>query len=356
MKSGRFDFAIIIPVLFLIALSLSLILSVNPSLFFPQLLFFLGGFLVFLLLSLVDSASLFRSFASPLYLLLLFFLVSSFFAPEIRGAYRWIDVLGLQFQPSELAKPFFIVCFAQFILFFSPQKFKFFFLNLFLVILPIFLIFKQPDLGNAILYSGTWLVMLLAGGSKPRFISYFLIFILLISPFLWSFLRDYQRLRILSFLSPARYSQTASYHSIQAKISVGSGEVLGRGLGQGTQSHLKFLPEYYTDFIFASLCEELGFLGGFLILCCYFFLLLGILRVGTETKDPFSYLFSIGIFTQLLLQVFINVGMNLGLVPITGITLPLVSYGGSSIVSTLTALGIVSSLRKKSKPEIFVLG
>jgi len=312
--------------------------------------------LIFLLLSFIDLEGFLKGFAIPLYILSILFLGVSFLGPEIRGSHRWIEVLGFRVQPSELVKPILVASFAQMILLFPPKKIKFFFLNLFLIAIPCFLIFKQPDLGNAILYSGTWLVMILAGGLSTVYVFCCLVFGFLVTPVFWHFLKDYQKLRILSFLNPQQYSQTASYHSIQTKISVGSGQLLGKGLGQGTQSHLKFLPEYHTDFIFASLCEELGFLGGLLVLVCYFILLFQILKTASKTKDSFSYLFSIGIFTQLLLQAFINIGMNLGIVPITGITLPLVSYGGSSIISTLITLGMVSSLRKKNKPEILVLG
>lgn len=346
---------IFIPALFLAGLSVILILSTASQLLSSQLLFFLVGFLIFFLLTLVDLESFLKSFSIPLYLLSIIFLGLSFFGPEIRGAHRWIEIFGIRIQPSELIKPLLIASFAQIMTRFPLDKIKNFFLNLFLIIIPVFLIFKQPDLGNALLYLGAWLIMVFASGINSLFVLCSSFFVFLTTPLAWYFLKDYQKLRILSFLNPQKYSQTASYHSIQTKIAVGSGQFLGKGLGQGTQSHLRFLPEFHTDFIFASLCEELGFLGGVLVLICYFVLLLQILKIASNTKDSFSALFSIGIFTQLLLQVFINIGMNLGVVPITGITLPLVSYGGSSIISTLIALGMVSSLKKKSKSEILVL-
>lgn len=351
----NFNLVIFISVCFLGGLSLVLILSTAPWLLSSQLLFFLLGFVLFFLFHVFDTEVL-KSLTFPLYFFSLLFLGLSFFGPAVRGAHRWVEVFGFKVQPSELVKPFLIVFLSRVISSFPPQNISFIIFHLALITIPSFLVFKQPDLGNAILYFGTGIVMMISRGLKPSFIFYLLLFILILSPLFWNFLKDYQKLRILSFLNPTAYSQTASYHSIQAKISVGSGGVWGKGLGRGTQSHLKFLPEYHTDFIFSSLCEELGFLGGVLVLGCYFFLLLQILKVASATKDPFSYLFLTGVFTQLLLQVFINVGMNLGLIPITGITLPLVSYGGSSIVSTLTALGMVSSLKRKGKPKILVLG
>jgi len=354
MKNEKFNLAIIIPILFLSGFSLSIIFSVNPSLFSSQLFFFLIGFLIFFLLTLVDLESFLKSFSIPLYLLSVIFLGLSFFGPEIRGAHRWIEVFGFRIQPSELVKPFLIAFFAQMISLFPPRKMKNFLLNLFLMAIPFLLIFKQPDLGNAILYAGTWLIMLLTSGPN-LFVICYLLFVICLTPFSWHFLKDYQKLRILSFLNPQQYSQTASYHSIQTKIAVGSGQFLGKGLGQGTQSHLRFLPEFHTDFIFASLSEELGFLGSVLILACYFILLFQILKTASKTENSFSHLFAIGIFSQLLLQIFINIGMNLGIVPITGITLPLVSYGGSSIISTLIGLGIISSLKKREKSKILVI-
>lgn len=350
-----FNFLILAPTIFLGGLSLVLILSTASSLFPSQLLFFFLGLAVFFFLHFLDPEVL-KSVAFLLYLLSILFLGLTFLGPEVRGAHRWIEAFGFRVQPSEVVKPFLIASFAQVMSLFPPQKTKNFLLSLSLMITPFFLVFKQPDLGNAILYLGTWLMMIIASGLNPSFILCFLFSVFLGGPVSWHFLKDYQRLRILSFLNPQKYSQTASYHSIQAKISVGSGQFWGKGLGRGTQSHLKFLPEYHTDFIFASLCEELGFLGGILVLGCYFFLLFQILKVASNSQDSFFYLFSIGVFTQLLLQIFINIGMNLGLVPITGITLPLVSYGGSSIVSTFMTLGIVSSLRRKEKPRVLVIG
>ncbi|MBL7159169.1 rod shape-determining protein RodA [Candidatus Microgenomates bacterium] len=351
----NFNWLIFLPILFLAGLSLILILSTASQLFSSQLLFFVVGVGLFFLLSTLDFEGFLKFFAIPLYILSVLFLGLSFLGPEIRGSHRWIIFFGFRIQPSELVKPLFIASFAQIIAIFPPRKPRAFFLNLFLMLIPFILIFKQPDLGSAILYSGTWLVMMLAAGLNPVYIFSSLVFGFLTTPVFWRFLKDYQKLRILSFLNPQQYSQTASYHSIQTKIAVGSGRFLGKGLGHGTQSHLNFLPEFHTDFIFASLCEELGLFGGALVLICYFILLLQILRVAKNNKDLFPVLFSIGVFTQLLLQIFINIGMNLGIVPITGITLPLLSYGGSSIISTLIALGVISSLKKRKRFKMLVI-
>jgi len=356
MKKMRIELGIILPILFLAGFSLTIIFSLNPSLFSSQALFFLLGFLLFFVFSFLDWEDFLKSLTIPLYFLSLLFLGLTFLSLEIRGSHRWFNIFGLNLQPSELIKPFLIANFAQFIALFPAKKGKNFLINLFLIAVPVFLIFKQPDLGNAILYLGTWLMMIFAAPINWLPVACCLLPVACCGPFFWHFLKDYQQLRILSFLNPQSYSQTASYHSLQAKITIGSGQFLGKGLGKGTQSHLKFLPEYHTDFIFASLCEELGFLAGLIILLCYFFLLLKILKSASESESLFSQLFLIGVFSQLFLQIFINLGMNLGLVPITGVTLPLISYGGSSIVSTLIALGMVCSLRRKGKPEILVLG
>jgi rod shape determining protein RodA len=214
----------------------------------------------------------------------------------------------------------------------------------FLVSFPLILIFRQPDLGNAIVYAVFFLAILFAGGAKPIFLLLTATVSTAILPIFWHLLKGYQRERILTFLSPTHDPLGAGYNAIQAEIAVGSGELFGRGLGRGTQSHLKFLPEFHTDFVFAAISEELGFLGSIITLLAFGFLLWQIIAIGQNSKDRFAYLISIGAFAQILIHVVINIGMNIGLVPITGITLPLVSYGGSSLISTMATLGIVANI------------
>ena len=207
----------------------------------------------------------------------------------------------------------------------------------------ILLIFKQPDLGSAMTIAAIWLGILLAAQiSIKKLFLLTLIFVMIIPPG-WLFLHGYQRERVLSFLAPGSDPLGKGYNVIQSTIAVGSGELLGRGLGRGTQSRLQFLPEFRTDFVFAFIAEEMGFVGSALILLLYLFLLTYILRVAYLAANPFNLLVIIGVASMLLFQVVVNIGMNVGILPITGITLPLISYGGSSAVATFLSLGMVAS-------------
>ena len=188
-----------------------------------------------------------------------------------------------------------------------------------------------------------FLSMLILSGLSWIYLVGGIVLFFVFMPLLWMLLKDYQRARLLSFFNPYLDPQGTGYNAIQAMITIGSGGLWGLGLGRGTQSRLLFLPEYQTDFIFSSIVEVLGFFGGLVIIILYLILLTKIITVVFKTEDQFGQLIVIGVFTQLFIQVFINIGMNLGILPITGITMPLVSYGGSSIVSTFIGLGLVTS-------------
>jgi rod shape determining protein RodA len=226
------------------------------------------------------------------------------------------------------------------------------FINVFLLLTPIFiLIFFQPDLGNAIIY---FLVVLFAviylGFSYKYFIISSLPFIL-VAPFLWKLLHTYQKQRILTFLNPSADPLGSSYNVIQSVIAVGSGMIMGKGIGQGTQSSLRFLPERQTDFIFATISEQLGLIGVVIVFICFTIILYRILQIFLNTNDNFCKIFSAVIFFVFLIQIFINIGMNIGILPIVGVTLPFVSYGGSSLLSNFIFLGFLSSLNKSSKED-----
>lgn len=197
--------------------------------------------------------------------------------------------------------------------------------------------------------------MLVADGLPLLYLLGTFIIFGILMPVFWFILKDYQKARLISFLNPYTDPIGAGYNSIQSMIALGSGQLSGLGLGRGPQSHLLFLPEYHTDFVFASLGEELGFFGGLLVIIFYFILLGKILKTASTTQDDFGKLLIVGIFAQLFIQVFINIGMNLGLLPITGITLPLVSYGGSSIISTFIDLGLVAAVLRVSKSTKYIV-
>ena len=339
------DWLIFLPIIFLGGFSLSLLASPGENLFLSQLVFFVVGLFFFFLFLQIDW-QLYKSLSNLLYLLSLFLLLITFLGPQVRGATRWIDLFGFRWQPSEMIKPLMAVVIANFFAENEPRDLKTIFWGLLFLVPPLFFIFRQPDLGNAIILSGVWLGIVYSAGLPFHLglLGLFTFFFFL--PFGWFILRDYQKARIVHFLNPFLDPGGAGYNSIQAMIAVGSGQFFGRGLGQGTQSHLLFLPEYHTDFIFASLVEELGFIGGFLVILAYAVLLFRILQIARQIHDPFASLLLVGIFSQIALQVFINIGMNLGVIPITGITLPLLSYGGSSVLSMMITLGIVANVSK----------
>lgn len=350
-----FDFWILFCLLALAAFGLTIIWSVKPDLLLQQALFWILGLLFFFLFSKIDYR-IFGPLKWVFYFLSVFLLLLTFFGVTARGATRWIEIAGFRFQPSELIKPFMIIFFADFFLNFSPRSFK----NLltgFLLLAPILiLVFKQPDLGNTIISALIFLGIVFAAGLRIFWALLGTGFVGGLLPLAWRFLAPFQRQRIESFLSPQADPLGAGYHLLQSVITAGSGQLLGRGLGRGTQTHLLFLPERHTDFIFASLSEELGFVGSVLLLILYVVLLLRILQVAKNSQDNFGYFICLGVFTLVLSQVAINIGMNLGILPITGITLPLVSYGGSSILSISLALGLVVSVSRFSQKRSLEIG
>lgn len=354
-RLGYQSFLILLPVIVLMGFSLSL-LSAQGDLFFSQLFFYLLGLVIFFLLSKIPY-EIHRGLAVFYYPIILFLLFLTFFSPAVRGSSRWLDIFGFRFQPSELVKPLLIVFWAGFFSKFSGEKIKNLLAGFFLLVPVIFLIFKQPDLGTAILVFSLWLGIVYFSGLPTVLGILGSLGSFAILPLLWNLLKDYQRDRILSFLNPYVDPSGAGYHSIQAMIAVGSGNFLGKGLGEGSQSQLNFLPEHHTDFIFASLVESLGFLGGIIVILAYAYLLFRLLKIARDAESSFAGMIVLGTFCQVGVSVFINIGMNMGLLPITGITLPLLSYGGSSIFSFFISLGIVANIagRAKEKRAIDIL-
>lgn len=269
---------------------------------------------------------------------------------ETRGSSRWISIGALNFQPSEFAKPVLILTLAWF---WSRNKANWISIfKSFLYTLPIFvLIFVQPDLGTSLTIISIWGGLLIASNISMKKLIMFILAGLLILPASWFFMQDYQRERLISFASPEQDPQGIGFHSIQSTIAVGSGGVFGRGLGRGTQSRLQFLPEFRTDFIFAFIAEEFGFVGSSIVLVLYLIILLLIFQTLNRSRDRFGELICIGVLFMISVQVFVNIGMNVGLLPITGITLPLLSYGGSSLISVLICLGLVASVGKFSSKK-----
>jgi rod shape determining protein RodA len=329
----------------LLVFGLTVILSTNREAFGRQIIFALTGLLLYFAVAALDYRLL-RFASTGLYLAVLGLLGLVLVSGVVtRGAVRWLEVVGQQFQPSEFSKVALILLLATLLRNrIRMVSFKIFLLSLFLTVVPVILVYFQPDLGTSIILLAIWLGIVVAAGLKPVYLFLMLAGGLGLLVPLWSLLKDYQRRRLINFFNPTHDPLGGGYNVLQSTIAVGSGQIWGRGFGRGTQSHLQFLPEHHTDFIFASLSEEWGFVGAILLLGFFAVLLIRILMVAREAGDGFGQLITIGVFSFLLPQIFINVGMNLGIMPITGIPLPLVSYGGSSLWVTMLALGLVQSV------------
>lgn len=334
--------------LLLVSIGMLVIFSSSKELAFQQLIFNIIGLVIFFLVSQIELSSI-KNLINPFYLFLLILLIVVLIVGiETRGVLRWIPLGTLNIQPSEFAKPVLILYLSKFWSGNSPS-----WLNILKSLLwttPFaLLIFRQPDLGSSLTIIAIWFGILLSARVSIKKILILALIIVLVIPLSWLFLHNYQKQRILGFLAPESDPLGRGYNLIQSTIAVGSGELLGRGLGRGTQSRLQFLPEFRTDFIFASIAEEMGFVGSLMILSIYLFLLIFCLRVAQKADDFFSFLVIMGVTSMLLFQTFVNIGMNVGLLPITGITLPLISYGGSSLIATYFSLGMVASVARLKK-------
>lgn len=331
-------------ILVLFSFGILMIYSGSPKLALQQFIFGVVGFSFFLIVRQIDYR-IYKKIAVHLYFLSIFLLVLIvFFGIEIRGSARWFDLGIFRFQPSELVKPLLIIVIASFTTTFNMASIKNYLAILAIIALPIWLVARQPDLGNSLVLISIWLSIVFITSSRLRYLLASVVLFLSAIPAVYKFLAPYQQSRIISFLNPTHDPLGIGYSVIQSQIAIGSGQIFGRGFGRGTQSHLQFLPEFNTDFIFATLAEELGFAGAIMLLFIFTVLIAKLLKLASQTQDPFGGALVIGVYTTLLIHLAINVGMNLGLLPVTGITLPLVSYGGSSLVSTFIILGIASSV------------
>ncbi len=347
----RTDFGLLAPCLILLVLGLSTLFSISIDLFKLQLFFSIIAIIVFFIFSQTNYQSI-QNYSKSIYIasIVLLILVLTL-GIQSRGSVRWLELFGFRVQFSELIKPFLAFSLAAFLSGHDNKSFRTFFLTL-LFLLPVaFLIFAQPDLGNAVIYVIVTILALIVFGLPLRY--FFLSFLVFLAsfPVFWKFMHAYQRQRILTFFHLNIDPLGSSYNAIQAIIAVGSGMFFGKGLGLGTQSILRFLPERHTDFIFATISEELGFVGAVIILFAFVFLLYRIFLIYRDSVDSFPKLFAIVSFFLILTSFSINVAMNIGILPIVGVPLPFVSYGGSSLVSNFILLGLLSSLGRQDKKE-----
>jgi len=350
MKSRfRIDFWLLIPVFILIAVSLTTLSTININYLKSQAVSLVIALLAFFFFSKI-SLDFLKKLKLPIYIIALILLtIVLLIGIESRGAVRWIEISGITLQFSEILKPFLAISFAAFIAQSSYSKNKIFLLSI-LLLLPVFLLISlQPDLGSGLVYALVAIFALVAVGFPVFLFGLSLVPIILSLPFIWTFLHDYQKQRVLTLFHPTSDPLGTSYNSIQAIITVGSGMFLGRGLFEGTQSALKFLPERHTDFIFATIAEGLGFIGAFFIICIFAFLYYRVYIIFKNSDNSFDRIFSACCFGFFFIQGSINIAMNIGILPIVGITLPFVSYGGNSLISNFIFLGILSAISKSQR-------
>lgn len=355
------DWFLVAVMLLLLAIGLVAVWSFSPpatNLFSRQLLWVFLGLGAFFALALVDYR-LFRNhglFLVALYLVVIAALASLLFlGPATRGVRGWFYVRGAGIQPVELVKLVLVIVLAKY---FSRRhveiaRLRHLIISGLYVGAAALLVLLQPDLGSALILAAIWLAVVCFSGIKLRHLMLFFLIASLLAVSAWfSFLAPYQKARITSFLNPYHDPQGGGYSTIQAMVATGSGRLWGKGIGYGTQSHLNFLPEPETDFIFAAFAEETGLIGAVLLLTLFGLLFWRLVGIGIRARDNFSKLFVLGFASSLFSTLFIHLAINLGLLPVTGIGLPFISYGGSSLITTLAGMGIVQSIKINSVAEI----
>lgn len=349
----KFDWILLLLVIVLVAISLAIIYSIDLSQgdtlqYFPKqtIAFLLGLFFVFI--ASFFPISFYRTNAKLFYGLAVLLLIAVlFFGQTIRATRGWFNVAGFSFQPAEFAKVGLIIFLAWWINRYGRRfdKWQFVFTSGFLFLVLAGLIMLQPDMGSALVLGGIWFGYLFLTGTKKRYILILIVSALILFLVGWfGFFQDYQKDRIMNFFDASQDPLGVGYNVTQSMIAIGSGQITGRGLGFGSQSQLHFLPEAQTDFIFAVVSEELGFLGSALVLVVYFLILWRLLYIAKRSNDEFSTYLILGIILLFFIHIFINIGAASGFMPVIGVTLPFLSYGGSSLIINMFLIGIAESI------------
>ncbi len=305
-------------------------------------------FVIMLILSFVRIKFWYASGYFFYFLITLLLIYASYFGITASGSQRWISLYFINLQPSELMKIAIITCFAKYyhrMQITSVNRFRNLLIPLIVITIPVSLVLSQPDLGTSVLIALSGIVVIWLSGVNIKFFIYSGLALIVSAPFVISFLQPYQKLRILSFFDPERDPLGAGYQIIQSKIAVGSGGLTGKGFLKGTQSYLEFLPEKHTDFIFTLFSEEFGFLGSILLLLIYAVLIYRIISIGSMSRSFFGRLYCYGFGSAIFIYIVVNMSMVLGLLPIVGSPLPIMSYGGSSMMATMVGLSIVMSAK-----------
>ncbi len=368
-KIRKFDFILLLTVVLVFAIGLAFLYSASyqyakgagsAQFLFKQIVWFGLGLMVILIILSVNYQK-WLELAYPLYAVNLLLLILVLAVGETRlGAQRWISMGGISFQPAEFSKLIVVFTLARYLglknsgtgisLFASGQtlKLKEIMVSFLIVGIPFLLTVKQPDLGTALTLIPILFVMLYIWGAPLKTLGLILGLGMLCCPVFWQMLKPYQKSRILVFINPNADPLGAGYTIIQSKIAIGSGGLFGKGWLSGTQNQLNFLPERHTDFIFSVVGEEWGFLGALLLLVLYFVLIWRAVGAAQYATNVSAKLFACGLVTLILFQVIVNIAMTMGLVPVVGLPLPLISYGGSSLLTTMAAVGFLLNIRMRS--------
>ncbi|UCF95586.1 MAG: rod shape-determining protein RodA [Desulfobacterales bacterium] len=348
----NFDWGLLLLVFLLGCIGLAILYSAvtaetplpQKKIFIKQLIWFSAGLAAMVLTFLFNYKKLDR-WAQPIYVVCVLLLIGVLFVGKyVGGSRRWLSLGPISIQPSELVKIGIIIMLARYYSkdantqgFTLRELFKPFIL----VLIPFALIVKQPDLGTAMLLVLIACSMTMFVKIERRSLVCLVAFCAVSVPMVWFFLKEYQKRRILVFLDPDRDPLGAGYHIIQSKIAIGSGMIAGKGYLKGTQNALSFLPEEHTDFIFSVLAEEWGFIGSGLLILLFLILIFWGLKVAQGCREPFGTILAVGVTAMIFWQVVINIGMTMGLMPVVGVPLPLISYGGSSVITSAICIGLL---------------
>ena len=357
-KIIAFDFVLLFSVLLLGIISLFAMYSSERGTFSyhtqSHLYRFSIFFLLFIIISFFNVRYIFKSaYIFYIIVLILLLLVDSFGITS-SGSKRWISLFFINLQPSELMKISLILFLARYYYKIPSQNInniKHIFIPFLSFLVPVYLVILQPDLGTAVLIAITGLIVIWLAGFRIKYFLYSFFVFTCLAPVGIAFLKPYQKSRILTFLNPERDPLGAGYQIIQSKIAVGSGGIFGKGFLQGSQSYLDYLPEKHTDFIFTLFSEEFGFVGSLFLLILYALIIYRITKIGSQSRNNFSRLFCFGFAAAFFVYVTVNMAMVLGLLPIVGAPLPIMSYGGSSMLSIMIGLGFVMSFKIHQQEE-----
>jgi len=350
----HFDFTLIACALAIIAYGLLTIYSAGKggdqgvSRVTKQVIWAVLGIATMLIMSSLDHKAYPRLAGRLYYANLVLLLAVLAIGRSAKGAQRWLGAGPVTIQPSELAKVALIICLAVFFVkrIHQIREFPVVLQSFAYIGLPILLIFKQPDLGTALVLLVIWFAMLFLAGAKLRHLCAFALAGVLLFAAMWhtGILRPYQKQRLATFLNPESDPRATGYHVRQSKIAIGSGKFLGKGYLHGTQSQLRFIPEQHTDFIFTVVGEEFGFVGGAVLLLLYLGLLYRCAAIMTIAEDPLGRLIAAGALSMFFFQIVVNLGMTMGVMPVTGVPLPMFSYGGSSLLASLASVGLLAGV------------